>query len=120
MEWLEDLQSYEYDQSDVESLTTPWNRGENHPLYGTTQDEDRKAKHSQDCKDWWAQHTPEERKKIAGKNKGKFWITNGTDNKMITGDIPEGWSKGRTCILSEEGKKNIIAANKRKKEIRSN
>lgn len=28
-------------------------------------------------------------------NFGRFWITNGIVNKMISGDIPAGWSKGR-------------------------
>ena len=60
-----DLQSYEYDQT-VHGI------GEKIISKMKMQ-----AKHSQDCKDW-----SEERKKIAGKNKGKFWITNGTDNKM--------------------------------------
>lgn len=39
-------------------------------------------------------------------NKGKIWITNGTDNKMVKCDeIPDGWYRGRVNVHSEEGKK---------------
>ena len=40
--------------------------------------------------------------------KGKIWVTNGTDNKMVeSDDIPDGWYKGRTKVHDEEGLKKI-------------
>jgi len=40
--------------------------------------------------------------------KGTYWVTNGTETRMIVGDIPEGWWKGRGKVLSDEGKKRCI------------
>jgi hypothetical protein len=111
MDWIDDLRNFEYNEEDVEYLTEAWNRGENHPLYGTKQDKTRREKHSQDVKDWWAQYTPEERKKIAGSyNKGRFWITNGTESKMTSGEIPDGWKRGRGDTLSPEGRERVRKA----------
>ena len=41
-------------------------------------------------------------------NKGKVWVTDGTDNMMVEpDDIPDGWYKGRTKVHTEEGLKKI-------------
>ena len=56
--------------------------------------------------------------------KGKFWITNGVENRRIAenAEIPEGWHRGRLGFvrksnpklgpMSEEHKSNISAARK--------
>ena len=109
MDWINDLKTFVYDENEkeIDYLSEAWNKGKNHPLYGTTRTEEWSRQHSKDVSDWWANKTPEERKKIAGTNKGKFWITNGTDSKMIRGEIPEGWCKGRADHLTEEGRKKL-------------
>ena len=33
--------------------------------------------------------------------KGKFWITNGTEARIIAGEIPDGWWKGRVKMSDE-------------------
>lgn len=33
--------------------------------------------------------------------KGRFWITNGTKSRVISGDIPDGWWKGRVKMSDE-------------------
>jgi hypothetical protein len=40
--------------------------------------------------------------------KGTYWITNGIETRMIIGDIPEGWWKGRGKVLSDEGRKRCL------------
>jgi len=40
--------------------------------------------------------------------KGRFWITNGTKTKMIGGEIPDGWVRGRGKVLSKEGRKKVL------------
>jgi len=44
----------------------------------------------------WRQNNPDAfRAKQALGTKGKFWITNGKHSRMIMGDVPDGWKKGR-------------------------
>ena len=47
-------------------------------------------------------------------NRGTFWVTNGTETMMISGEIPDGWWKGRPLILSEESIKSNL------KQLREN
>jgi hypothetical protein len=40
--------------------------------------------------------------------RGKIWITNNTENKMVFPDqIPEGWYSGRTKVHNESGKESL-------------
>lgn len=50
------------------------------------------------------------KKKYDGnQNRGKIWITNGQDDKMIFNNsiIPEGWEKGRTKLKEKARKENF-------------
>ena len=107
MDFFSTLKDVDMSDDNYELIVEPTNRGKNHPNWGRKASPEWKEKHSKDVKDWWAQFTPEERSKLAGTNKGKFWITNGTESKMITGEIPDGWKKGRQDTLSKEGRKKL-------------
>ena len=52
-------------------------------------------------------------------NKNRFWITNGIETKMIRGEIPDGWVRGRGKVLSEEGKLRLskLTAEKNRKGL---
>ena len=41
--------------------------------------------------------------------KGKFWITNGTEARIISGEIPDGWWKGRVK-MSDETRERMSAS----------
>ena len=49
---------------------------------------------------------PEAKKELSKINKGRIWITNGSDSKMIPGchEIPDGWYRGR--IYNRNKKEN--------------
>lgn len=42
-------------------------------------------------------HTQETRQRLSKKKRGRVWVTNGTDDKMVfLDDIPDGYKRGRT------------------------
>ena len=107
MDFFSTLKLVDMSDDHYERLNVPISIGENHPNWGRKAPPEWKEQHSKDVTEWWAQFTPEERSKLAGTNKGKFWITNGTESKMIAGEIPDGWKKGRHDTLSKQGRKKL-------------
>lgn len=65
----------------------PWNKGTKGVSTGGTP---RGSKFSEEHK----KALSESHKGKPANNKGCFWINNGEINKMVKGDIPEGWVKG--------------------------
>ena len=85
------------------------NKGENHPMYGKTGKKNPMyGKH----------HSLESIRKISeankGRNKDRFWINNGIENRYIPLDseIPEGFIKGRT--FSEDHQRKLSKSHKGK------